>query len=334
MDVAIEKKNETNVGAIVKSNEEKSRVTVVTSENFDQYVNEKMGLANPDPEAKAKEEAAKVEAEKAARKAQEGDVEGEEGVADHLPKDKKGKLNERFSKITADRKAAEEKAANEAAARRAAEEKAAKAEAEAAALRQKYEPVKTEPDPEPQLSQFTDVNEYAKALKEWTADNTRREDARKAQEAQALKARQEAAEAWTKRQEAAKKELPDYEKKLTESTVKVSDQVRDAIIDSEVGPQILYHLADHPDEADRIGKMTVAGALRAIGRLEAALTKAEGKEAKETAKTPIAEISKAPAPISPLKANGEPVATVMRGTEEFHGTFEEYKAKRAAGKIK
>lgn len=332
MEVQIEKKNETSVGEIVSKQTEPSRVTVVTSENFDSYVNDKMGIKPETPEEKAKVELEKVEKEKAARKAADDDVESETGVSEHLPKDKKGKLNERFSELTAARKAAEEKAVAAEAKARSEREARETAESERNALKAKYEPVKADPDPEPQPSQFADVGEFTKALKEWTSDNTRREDARKAQEERATKERESIGKAWSERQAAYKAANPEYEKTISESTVKVSDVVRDAIIESEAGPQILEHLAKNPDVADKIGQMTVGRALKEIGKLEGKFGSPD-KEAKAEVRNAVAEISKAPAPITPLRGANAPVNN-LKGTDEFHGTFEEYKAKRAAGKIR
>lgn len=342
MEVQVEPKNETTVGEIVKANETQPRgrqdAVVVTPENFNAYVDERMGVTpNPDPEAQAKAAKERLDAEKKAKDAKKPeaqDVETEEGVAEHLPKDKKGKLNERFSELTAKRKEAEERAAKKEAEAKAEREAREKYEAEAKALRDKYEPVKTEPDPEPQVSQFANVEEYSKALKEWTADNTRREDAKKAEAKAAQEAQEKVVREWNERQAAYRKEHPDYDEKISKSGVKVSDQVRDAILDSEVGPAILEHLADNPDEADRIGKLTVAQALKAVGRLETQFIKSEKTAPQGETKTPVAEISRAPAPITPLKASGNPVDTVTSGTQEWHGTFEEYKAKRLAGKIR
>lgn len=320
----------TTVATIV-AKQEPSRITVVTPDNFQSYVDDQLGVKKETPEEKAAAELVKVEEEKKARKAAETDVEAD--VAEHLPKDKKGKLNERFSEITEKKKAAEAKAA--AAEAKVTEERQAreKAEQEAAALKAKYEPVKTEQDPEPQPTQFTDVNEYAKALKEWTADNTRREDAKKAQEQRVANEHAETVKAWSARQEAARKEIPDYDKTIAESAVKVSDQVRDAILESEAGPQILHHLAKNPDVAEKIGQMRLGSALREIGKLEATLGKAEAPQ--KEAKTTVAEISKAPAPITPLRGANAPVAN-LSGTDVVPPAmdYDQWKKLRQAGKIR
>lgn len=326
--------------ALSAKSDPKPGVTVVTNDNFPEYVAERLPAkpapepaANDTPEAKAAAEHAKVEKEKAERLAKEKGAADDE--IDHPDEKKKGKLQERFSDLTAKRKAAEEAAAKAATEAKAAREARDKAEQEAAALRAKYEPPKSdELGPEPQATQFTDVNEYGKALKDWTAEKTLRDKAQKDGEERQAKEREATAAEWAKRQTAFKAETPDYEKTIAESDVKVSDQVRDAIFESEVGPQIIYHLAQNPADAQKIAGLTVAGALRAIGRLEASFaTKAPEKKAE--AKTPIAEISKAPEPISPLKGASAPVVN-LTGSQDVPKSmsYEDWKALRKAGKIK
>lgn len=312
---------ETTVQQIVES---QPRVKVVTGENFNDYVNEQLGI---DPEAIAKEELEKVEAEKAARKSAEGN---EEVDLAEVPEKKKGKINERFKELTDKRKEAEALAAKRAEELRAAREERDRIEAEKNELLAKYEPPKSdEIGPEPQASQFSDVGEFAKALKDWTAEKTRIDDAAKQRETEYAKRQQETEKAWSERLASTKAEVADYEDVIGGSDVKVSDQVRDAIIESEVGPKILYHLAKNPDVAQKIGELTVGGALRAIGRLEAELG---GKPQAKT--STVAEISKAPAPISPLKGAHAPVGT-LTGKDEVpkNWSYEDWKKARQAGKI-
>lgn len=344
MEAAVVQNNEatTSVQSIIDKQREPGRVEVLTNDNFPEYVDKKLGIEpkkeekNADPEKAAQEEHEKVEAEKKAKKAAEEDIETKEGVSEHLPKDKKGKLNQRFSELTEARKAAEKKAEEEAKARREEREARERIEAERDALKAKYEPVKTDPDPKPQVGQFQSVEDYSKALEEWTADNTRREDAKKAEAERQAKEREATIKAWNERQEAAKKEIPDYEEAIKNSTVKVSNEIRDAILESEQGPKILHHLAKNPDVADKLGQMTVGRALRELGKLEATLggSKADETPQKE-AKTPVAEISKAPAPISPLKG-GNAGVTSLSGTDAVPSnmTYEDWKSLRRAGKIK
>jgi hypothetical protein len=156
-----------------------------------------------------------------------------------------------------------------------------------------------------------------------------------------MAARAGTVKAFEDRQAAFRAATPDYGAKLDAATVKISDQMRDAIVESEVGPQILYHLAEHPEVAESMGKLTVGKMLREFGRLEATLggaakPPAKSDEPKQEEKPAArAEISQAPAPISPLKGNGASVH-VLKATDEVPREmgYEEWKKLYIAGRIK
>src|SRR5258708_7672275 len=179
----------------VGSIEGKPGVTVITQENFKEYVDEKLGVkpaeeVNEDPEAIAAAEAARIEEEKkakgtAAKAPKEGDIDGSKvffkgkwvgkqdfGYRLHIQTEAKAK--EADTKIaTAEAKAKTEREAREAAERREAD------------LKAKYEPPKGELGPEPQAKDFTEIAEYSKALKEWQGEKNIPEDGQKqAQESQ------------------------------------------------------------------------------------------------------------------------------------------------------
>jgi hypothetical protein len=122
--------------------------------------------------------------------------------------------------------------------------------------------------------------------------------------------------------------MPDFEAMVGSADVVVSNEVRDAIFESDVGPQVLYHLAENPEIAEKLQGMTVTSALRTIGRLEAQFAKAE------TQTKPVVGKSKAPAPINPIRsaANGRDVNLTSDGN--FHGSYQAWKAARLAGRIR
>jgi hypothetical protein len=203
---------------------------------------------------------------------------------------------------------------------------------EAAELRAKYEPAKTdELGPEPQPEQFANPTEYGKALKDWTADATRREEAQKVRQAEHSKA-------WNQRTEEARKEIADFDAVIKEgANILLSPPVTEAVLDSEVGPKILHHLAKNPEVADALNKMPAGRAQREIGKLEASFVADKSKPAAADPAKPaatVAEVSRAPAPISPIKG-GAGVVT-LKGSDPVpsNWTYEDYKAARASGKIK
>jgi signal recognition particle GTPase len=193
-------------------------------------------------------------------------------------------------------------------------------------------PKSDEPDPKPNPTQFNDALEYAEALAEWTTDRKMRERdqaelARKVEEEQS-RMRQK----FQDRLDIAKQDMPDYEEMIASSDVSVSQPVTDAIIESDVGPQLLYYLAENPEFARELGEKSITSQLRAIGRLEAKFEKSESP--KPSVKEPVAKKSNAPAPINPLKSGGNPSDITLDADRKFHGTYQQWKAARSTGKIR
>lgn len=325
---------ETTVKAVIDSQPKpRADAVVVTNDNVGDYVNKMLGRPEEEsPEAKAKVELEKVEQEKKERvesdKRTKKAAEKEEGEEiDHPDKSKKEKLNERFSDLTAKRKAAETKAEAERQARE-------KAEQDLAELKAKYEPPKSdEIGPEPQPQQFTDLTEYSKAIKEWAAEKTRKEDAQARAAEQQKHERDKVMKEWGDREVETRKSVPDYDEVVNASNIRVSDQLRDAILESEVGPQLRYHLASNPDVAETLAKMTVGRMLKEVGKIEATL---QGKKPEPALKVvPKAEISKAPEPITPVGTGGQPVLRLAGHNEvPKNMTYEDWKKARQQGHIK
>jgi hypothetical protein len=252
-----------------------------------------------------------------------------EPATDKLEKPK-NPINERFAKMAEQRRQAEAKA--EAAEKRALEAETARVAAEA----KLNPPQKKEIGDTPTRSQFTSDDDYIQALTDHKVEKAISEREQKAQEEREKQSQTQRLDTYKSRIEKAKTEIPDFEEKIESSTIKISDQVKEAIIDSELAPQILVYLADHPEEAEEIGKLTVGGALRRLGRLEEKLEKPEKEEKKPDLKVVKSEpeISKAPAPISALKGASAPAESKVDSTTgEFKGTYQEWKKLRKEGRI-
>lgn len=308
---------------------EQEHVTVVTSENFHAFVDKQLGI---DPEAAAKEELAKVEEEKAAKTAADGDP-AEEFVSDPEPAQKltkKEKLNARFKELTDARKEAERKGEEAASLLKQEREAREALERERNELKTKYEPPKSdELGVKPELAQFQTAADYEKALEEWTGDKVRIEEGKKRVEEQAQKRAADAKKAWDANMTVVKAKIADYSEVITASEVLLSNEAKEAIFESEFGPEMLYHYAKNPEEATKLGELTVDKMHRAIGRLEAKLG-----EKPQTEKIKVAEISKAPPPITPLKG-GSAVVGVLKGSDDVPDgwTYDQWKKHYDAGKI-
>ena len=285
---------------------------VLTSENAAAFYANRLGLADQ-PEV----EAVQTEPTEVVEERSEPEIEKEQ---EEKPK-ANPKLERRFSEITKQREEARKEAQTEREARQALE-------ARLAALERQPAPQAPKVDEEPQPSQFNDAFEYAKALAEYTADKRIGEMRKQDAEAKEAIERQKVIETWASKVQAAKASLPDFDDIVASSDVVVNDDIRDAILESDVGPQILYHLAENEDVAKKIAGLSAKRALREIGKLEARF------EVKETAPEPktIAR-SKAPAPIQPLRGSN-PADVPLSTNGEWHGTFQAWKEARKAGKIR
>jgi len=304
---------------------------VLTSENSEAFYANKLGLAEEAPVEAVVEETPTEPAEEANDQSEQPAEETKETKATEEKK-QNPKLEKRFSELTKQREEARKEAQREREAREALENRLK--ELEVKVNPQPVEQVNAKPSP----SQFNDAFEYAEALAEWSAEQAilnreKAETERKVQEE-----RSKVIKSWNERLETVKADLPDYDEMIASaSDITVSDEIRDAMLESEQGPRILYHLAENPELAEKLNSMSKVSALREIGKLE---ERFEAKETpKETPKTeaetkPSVAKSKAPAPISPIKTSSA-VADVGVGSDgEFHGTYQQWRESRKAGKIR
>ena len=289
---------------------------VLTSENSAEFYANKLGLADQ-PEVEAVVEETPAEPTEVEEQS-EPVADNEEKVTEERKPNPK--LEKRFSELTKQREQLRKEAEEERSKREELEARLKALESQAAPRQEQSRDEKPRPD------QFVDAFEYAEALADWSAENAvmraRQEDVEK----KLAEERNKVIEGWNKRLNATKTELPDYEEMVASSDVVVSDQVRDAILESDVGPRILYHLAENPEIAEKISKSSLITALREIGKLEARFEKNEPKEVKTVAKK-----SNAPAPISPLKGTSSEQAVI---TDTDKMTFAQYKAMRQAKRIR
>lgn len=114
-----------------------------------------------------------------------------------------------------------------------------------------------------------------------------------------------AAAAFLERAAPLKQKHADFEQVINSPVF--TPEMRDAIFDSEQGPEVAYFLGKNPAEANRIAGMQPAQMLREIGRLEARFS-APNQRA----------ISSAPSPITPVTGTaGAPKDPEKMSTAEF-----------------
>lgn len=90
---------------------------------------------------------------------------------------------------------------------------------------------------------------------------------------------------------------PDFETLVEESESPFNEAMRDACVESEMGPEIIKYLAENPEKAKAMIQMGVTALNREIGRIEASLEKAGTEQDQPTKAT-----TKAPAPFKPVSS--------------------------------
>lgn len=131
------------------------------------------------------------------------------------------------------------------------------------------------------------------------------------------------ADAYNQRVQAAAARIPDFADVVSKANIDISPALRDALVDSEHGPDIVYQLAKNPDEAARLSGLSVRQLDREIGRMEATI----GAKGSTTTPppAPAARTTNAPPPAKP----GAPAAAPAN-TDPSTMNQEQYEAWRRA----
>lgn len=229
-------------------------------------------------------------------------------------------------------KEAEEFAREEYRERKAAEDRAAALERELNELKSKSGPKPEKGADAPKPEDFKTVADYADALTDYLLEKKlakREEESTKVRQAQAI---QNAQQAFGERVAKVAKDIPDYYEVVEAADVEVPPHIASHIVESgDVGVRLGYHLAKHPEELDRIKKLSPIRAIAELGKLETQLDKKPEPAAPAASARPV--VSRAPTPITPLEGNSTP-STKDPATMNFAELRAHRQAERAAGKYR
>ncbi len=129
-------------------------------------------------------------------------------------------------------------------------------------------------------------------------------------------------ESWNAKLDKTSEDLPDLresiaglEKNFLNLDPNYGTYLAQTIMSLDAGPQVLYYLANHPDEADRIVASGPTGATLALGRLEARIQSALTKKATATPRVTTAQKP-------PMITRGTGSKTAIRADTENLDDFE------------
>jgi hypothetical protein len=288
-------------------------VQVVDSTNFIEFAKSgKVEDYKPPEKVEAKaEEAPKVE-DKAAPAAADDELSEDEKAAKVAMGSKKwdqviGRRHRAQKEAEERGREAESFAENQYRERLAAERRAEELEARLKALESKAQPEVSDKEPKPE--DFKTPEEYWNARIDWKAAKAVADD--RALRAEEERQREETRlnEARIARNAAFAKDHADYEDVVEEMgrlDLQVPRYISDYLMKSEDSASVMYHWGKNPDVLKGILKLPPDLALSAIGKLEAKLEKVETKADEPVVEPKPADTlrSRAPAPITPVSANG------------------------------
>jgi hypothetical protein len=174
----------------------------------------------------------------------------------------------------------------------------------------KAEPARPADPGMPTIDKFDNFDEYVTAKAEYIASQTLSKHEQRQQQEKAQAAQHQTVEGWNKRVAAA--DIPDFHDVVASSDVPMTKIMQQAIMESDNGPKLAYHLATNPADAERIAGMTPIGAVRALTLIE------------EGFKKPVA-VSKATPPITPVGSKATSIKSLLDVKD-----YDEFSKRRAA----
>lgn len=151
--------------------------------------------------------------------------------------------------------------------------------------RERAETHRPEAKSQPTPDQFKTVEEYVEALTDYKAQQ-------KIAEREQMERQKTVRSSYENRAEEAREKYDDFEQVAHGDHVKITPEMAETIMASEIGPEIAYYLGSNPSEASKIANLSPLQQAREIGKIEASLT----------ANPPAKKASSAPAPIKPVGA--------------------------------
>lgn len=188
----------------------------------------------------------------------------------------------------------------------------------------KNKPVEKSTDPKrPKADDFTSHDEFVEALTDWKMDQRDSAKEQKQKEAAIKSEFQTKQQKYAELADKFKESHDDWDDVVKAHGVTVTLPVQEAIIDSEIGPDVYYALAKEPKELARICALPPIQAAKEIGKIEARLS----TKTSETSQRKLT--STAPPPVSAVKARG---TALTKSIFDKNITQSEYEKLRRAEK--
>lgn len=165
-------------------------------------------------------------------------------------------------------------------------------------------------DGRPDQDKFESYEEYQEALVDWKVsrrlETHQQEERERIARDQAQRAEQDLVAAHQARIDEFRSEHDDFDVVVERGrNLPMTRPMQDTVLNSDIGPAMMYHLCRNPEECDRIATMHPLAAIKELGKLEARL------EVATSGPTRVADsVTKAPKPIKPVGGSAIASSTV------------------------
>lgn len=156
---------------------------------------------------------------------------------------------------------------------------------------------------EPNINDFEEYTDYVKALAKYEINQENKVLKLKSEEELIKKEAEQITAKYRERVEDAKKRYGvDKWNGLQKIDLPLSIQMRAEIMQSEVGPDILFYLYHNLEENKKINSLTPAGQIKELTKLELKISNKLAEKAHKKGDEVKEKISEAPAPVKPISS--------------------------------
>ena len=242
-----------------------------------------------------------------ARDAEEPDEASDEATTDDGESDESGEQDEQPERRERNRNA-RQRIGELTAQRNEARVRAEMAERHLQQLQQQYAPV------DPNL-EFEDPAQFTQQSINQAMDERAARETAQAREAARIESARAAQEMFMARVEEARADMPDFDQVFNDS-LPITEVGVDFLSESELGPQVAYHLGKNPNVARRIANMSPAKQGVELARIEAKLSAPPAKRTTKAPKPPrTISGGSSPTSVAPEKMDNEAYRKWRMGTQ-------------------
>ena len=161
-----------------------------------------------------------------------------------------------------------------------------------------------------------DEAKHSQAVIEYTRAEARREAVAVLKAERDRQDAERRQQTWKQKADEFSKVQPDFNELVSDPTLPITAEMTQAVLDSEIGPELAYHLARNREVAEQVSRMSGTALALALGRIEGRLI-----AQKELAARPAAapQVTKAPPP--PPKIDAVNPSASVRTTDASGDTL-------------